>query len=280
MAGEWPGFRADGRNPWTDRRRTTGQRTAEITAAPSLPKSVRARGKDRAVAAKAALALTAERVASGDLPVPAGNRSFQQQEMRANLVNGKTRSVPNHHLLGTALRFVPDGRNIFAGCVLRAARNGDTDAKAWWTVYNDLLPSHQARIDFDDVCEVAGVTPDRMMAIVVSTMMKMGADTAEFVSAVFHPKIVHQTARSAMRIGGEYADVAQRDRELMLQHGKFIAGPKGVNVNVSASANAAAAAQNAPSVPSFASTVLGAQEIQRGVQKQLEATALEAEVRE
>ncbi len=241
--------------------------------------SVRTRGTDHKQGIKDSLRQIAERVATEGV-VSATNPSGHTRGRLAMLAQGKQRSNPNHHLLATALRFVPKGRETFVGCILRAARNGDTEAETWMRVFDELLPSQQTTVDFDDVCEACGVTPDHLMAIAVSTMMKMGSDTAEFVSAVFHPKIVHQTAKSAMRIGGENASVAQRDRELMLQHAKFIAGPKGVNVNVSAQANAAAAAQAQPSVPTFAESVMGAQQAHIGVHRKIAANIVEAEVAE
>lgn len=220
--------------------------------------------RSRKNVARARLAQIAESVAAGD-PVHAETPATRRQV----LVGGLQRSTPNHHLLATTLRYVPKGRDTFLGCVLRAARNEDPDAKAFMRVFEQLHLSEQQVVDFDDVCEACGVTPDRLMAIAVSTMMKMGNDTADFVSAVFHPKIVHQTAKSAMRIGGEHAAIAQRDREMMLQHSKFIQGPKGVSVSVTAAAQAAAAAQSAPSVPTFADSVLGAQQTHFSVQRGL-----------
>lgn len=232
--------------------------------------SVRNRQKKPKDSAKTRLKDYAERVAEGER-VASGVAPLARRNV---LLSGANRSSPNLHILASALRYVPKGREIFIGSILRAARNGDTDAHAWMKTFESLLPSEQKVVDFDDICEACGVAPDRIMAIAVSTQMKVGNDIAEFTAAVFHPKVVHQTAKSAMRIGGDFAQIAQKDREMMLQHGKFIAGPKGINVNMHATAvaqAAAAAAQSEPSVPTFSESVLGAQRTQIAIQRVIAA---------
>jgi len=180
-----------------------------------------------------------------------------ESKRRNLLADGETATGQNHKILGNALRFVRKGRETFIGNVQRAARNGDSDALAWWRVFSDLNEAQQARIDLDAVCEVAQVAPDRMMAVVVSAAMRVGSDVADLVEASMRPALVARTVKSAMRIGGEHADIAQKDREFLFQHSRFIPIPKGTNVHVHASAQAAAAAANVPSVPSFADSIDG-----------------------
>lgn len=239
---------------------------------PTLPASVRGRVNNKKKLAEQKLRERVERVAEGE-KLTTGLAQIKQRDV---IISGSGRSTPNYHILATAFRYVPQGRATFIGCILRAARNGDSDALAWMTVFESLHETEQNSVDLDNVCASCGVAPDKMMAIAVSTQMKLGNDIAEFVAAVFHPKIVRQTAKSAVRIGGEHAAIAQRDRELMLQHGRFIAAPKGINVNVSADARAqaaaaAAAAQEAPGVPIFSESVLGAQRAHISVQRAIEA---------
>lgn len=194
---------------------------------------------------------------------------------RNRLSEGDDQGVPNHHILAQTLRFVRGGRLTFVGLIQRAARNGDADARSWWTVFSDLLPSNQLHVDLDAVCEAAGVTPDKIMAVAVSTQMRLGMDAGDLVAATMHPSIVHQTAKSAMRIAGEHADIAQRDREMLFQHHKFIPVPKGVSFSVNASAQAAAAAASAPSVPSFAASLDSATGAHQDIQKRLSAVDAE-----
>lgn len=239
--------------------------------AASLPASVRSHGNRPENLAKEKLRVIAEQFAeTGQLP-KVSPRYKHAIGRRNVLLSGRNRSTTNHHLLATNLRLIPKGRERFLGSILRAARNGDNHASAWMRVFDTLLPSEQQVVDFDDICEACGVTPDQLMAIAVSTMMKMAADAAEFVASASHTEVVAQTVKSAKRISGDYANVSQRDREILLEHAKFIAGPKGVNVNVNAAAQAISAAQNAPSVPTFADSVLGAQQAHLGVQRAIAA---------
>ena len=157
---------------------------------------------------------------------------------------------------------------------------GDVTAGAWWKIYADLLPAHQSRVDLDDVCEAAGVAPDQIMAVVVSTAIRMGQDVGDLVAAAAHPSIVRASVKSARRLGGKYAGVALKDREMLYQHHKFVPVPRGttVQVNAHASAHAAAVAANQPTVPTFADSLRGADEAQREVQTKLLVDAVDAEV--
>lgn len=199
--------------------------------------------------------------------------SSQQAGRRRSLANGEFSNLgPTDHLLAQTIRFVPGGRETFIALVQRGARNGDKEALAWWGVYQDLMPVDQKHVELDLVCEASGVSPDRLMAVVVSTAMRAGADAAELVAATTYPSVVRQTVKSALRIGGDHADIAQKDRELLLQHHKFIASPKAggsVFVNAQANANAAAKASTEPSVPSFAQTLNQAMGAHKDVQGEI-----------
>lgn len=176
--------------------------------------------------------------------------------------------------LAQVIRFLPGGRNTFLGYIQRAARNGDPDAMKFWSVYIDLRPITQKRIDLDAVCEGAGVAPDAIVAVAVSTAMRLGADTADLVAAAAQPMVVRQTVKSAMRIGGDHAKIAQKDREFVLQHHRWI--PTRGTVNISATANAssqaAAAAAAHPSVPSFAESLNNSVRAREAVQREHGAT--------
>lgn len=213
--------------------------------------------------------MTKAKIDSGELQLHAPETmTTAEKGRRAALARGET-STGMYYGLSEAMRFVPGGRNTLIELVHRAARNGDSAARRWWMVWSDLRLIDQRRVELDAVCETAGVPPDEIMAVAISTAMRFGTDIADLTAAIMHPRIVQQTARSAMRIGGEFADVAQKDRQWMLEHGKFISGPKPTQVTVNASAQAAAAAASQPSVPTFLESVGGAQHAHRSVQRQL-----------
>jgi len=193
-----------------------------------------------------------------------------QAALRSRLANGDGVTSTTHQI-AQIIRFSGGGRNEFLGFVRRAALNHDADAVEWWKVFSDLLPVHQARVNLDDVCEASGITPDKLMAIVVSTAMRAGVDAAEYYAATTHPQVVRQTVKSSLRIAGKHAAIAQKDREFVLQHHKFIPPPGrgGIFVNANANAAAAASAQSQPSVPSFADSLGGAMEAHKTIQGEL-----------
>lgn len=281
---EWPGFRTDGINVWAHAKRPGvrpgGVQSQTVRALaerdPSFPRSVLSREKAPHHQAREALKRIArERKRHKVVDATA---TKQQLQNRALLADGVTNAMVNHHIVAQALRFVPGGRDTFTGLVHRAMLNGDPDAKSWWSVYADLPLQHQARIDFDDVCGVAGVQPDRIMGVVVSTAMRVGNDVGDLVAATMHPSIVHRTTKSAMRIGGEHAGIAQKDREMLFQHHRFIPVPRGVTITAHASAQAAAAAANQPSVPTFAESLDGASAAQTELHRRLAGEVIDADV--
>lgn len=196
-----------------------------------------------------------------------------QKWLRERLVKGKTNGTRNHHLVAKVLRFLPGGRQTFTAYIERAARNGDSEAREWWSVYSELLPAQQTRVDFDDVCEASGVAPNRILAVAVSEATLLNQYAAELMAGVAQPDIVDATIRSAKRIDGKHALVAQKDRELFLTHTKFLPQRGGssvvVNANASAEARAQAAAASQPSVPTFSESLVAPIDAQIHVQKQL-----------
>lgn len=178
-------------------------------------------------------------------------------------------------------RGLPGGRAELLKYISHGALEQLPCCLAWWDIYMALLPSHRLRVSYGDVGYVAGVRPSQLMAEVIACAMEAGNSGADLTAAVMHPRVVHQLTKSAMRIAGEFADVAQRDRHAFLQGRGFLPTPKNatVHVHAQATANAAAAAQATadPSVPSFGSTMEALRPTRIGVQQQLEAARRELE---
>lgn len=238
---QWPGFRSAPIEPWGGTGATATGSPRSAVGDPTYPQVVANDAKSGRAGDLEELSRSVDR-----------NLTKQQAINRRALAEGLTTNAAMQSL-AQAIRFMPGGRETFLGYVLRAHRNGDPDAGKFWFVYSDLKPTTQKRIDLDAVCEASGVTPDTLMAVVVSTAMRFGADVADMMAAVHLPAIVRQTHKSALRIGGKQAKIALRDREMVLEHHKWIP-TKGATVNVNASANASSAAAAAaahPSVPSF-----------------------------
>lgn len=264
VEGNWPGLRRDsGWGRVTRPGRTTADAKRESPYAaiaqkdPTYPQAIRNVLKDPGLRAKQALTKLTK----------------QQKQHREALSKDETNGTHNLHVLHQALRYIPGGRQTFLELVHRASLNGDGHALSWWKVFTDLLPAQQARVDLDTVCEASGVPPDLVMGIAVSTAMRLGQDVADLVASTTLPALVGRTMESAMRIDGEHADIAYRDRMAMLQHHKFVPLPRGTSVHVhaSATAKAAAAAASQPSVPTFSESLDGANEANRDIQRQLMA---------
>lgn len=160
--------------------------------------------------------------------------------------------------LAIAARYIEGGRQRFLEYVNLAALNGVESAVRFWQVYADLPAYGRQNASLDDIAWAANVKPDEFMGMIVSTAMKHSIDVGNLVAASMHPDIVRQAAKSAKRIGGQFADVAFKDRLLLLQASGLAPMPKGqgtsvhVHANASASAEAAAASKSETSVPTFA----------------------------
>lgn len=265
-AAEWPGFRTREVDPWG----------AGAVASASPRRAV----GDAAYPQKVANDHKSGRARDiQELEAASARQLTPQQETNRRALARGLRTPPSMQPLAQVIRFVPGGRDAFVGYIQRAARNGDPDAKKFWDVYVDLRPLTQQRIDLDAVAEAAGVPPDTLVAVAVSTVMRLGADAADLFAAATQPMVVRQTVKSAMRIGGQHARVAQKDREFVLQHHKWI--PTRGTVNVSATANAssqaAAAAAAHPSVPTFAESLNSSVHAKQSVQQE-RANAIDGEV--
>ncbi len=184
------------------------------------------------------------------------------------LVEGRTFG-PEDHILHLSLRYLPNARQTFLEIVQRAAMNGDSDSAAIMKVFDGLTEAQQRRIDLDTLAHAAGVLPNRILGTVVDHSVQMGRDVAEMITGLRLPELIDQTHKSALRIDGDHAEIALRDRHALLGHQKMIPVPKGASVHVHANAHAqaAAAASSQPSVPTFAESIDAANVATREVQQ-------------
>jgi hypothetical protein len=162
--------------------------------------------------------------------------------------------MPGIHALSMTVRYMPGGREQFLEFVKLAALNRDEHAMAFWAVYADLLPTQRTVCNFDDVCFAAGVKPADLMRGVVGHGMEASVDMGNLVAAALQPDVIAAMGKSALRIDGDHAEIAARDRTQFLQGRGFLPLPKGASTHVHVNANATAAAASAaePSVPRFA----------------------------
>jgi hypothetical protein len=154
-----------------------------------------------------------------------------------------------------AIRYIPGGRKVFLEHVKYAVLNNDPSAMAFWAVYSNLAGRGQRFCNFDDVCVAAGLQPDVLMSAIIGHSMRMKADVSDLVQATLQPQVIQAWGKSAVRISGAHAEIAQKDRTMFLQSAGLVAVPKGASIhlhaNATANSQAASAAAAHPSVPSF-----------------------------
>lgn len=168
-------------------------------------------------------------------------------------------SLPGINALSMAIRYLPGGRKAFLEYVKLAVMNGDEHAAAWWAVYADLPKTQRERASFDDVCAGSGVKPSTLLAAVVGHGIEASTDMGNLIAAALHPAVIQAAGKSALRIGGEHAEIALKDRTQLLQARGFLPAPRGTSININAHANANAQAASAasadPSMPRFADDI-------------------------
>lgn len=138
--------------------------------------------------------------------------------------------------------------------VATAVADANPVAQKFYAEYQALPYGVRSNLPIEHICIACGISVSDLTGAVVATAMRQGHDASELTAKTLLPTVVHQLGRSAQRIGGEYADVAQKDRTLFLQSQKFAPSPQGARTTIAVQANAsakAAAAATAPSVPSF-----------------------------
>lgn len=162
---------------------------------------------------------------------------------------------PGKGAVEQACRALHGKRDAVLEFIVFGLNNQESVFQKFWSVWGVLTKSDRLIVSLDDVCAAAGLMPSEFMSSLVKVAMQHNADISELTAASFEPRIIRQMAKSALRIGGEYVEVAQRDRMAMMQQKRHIPIPRNaaVQVNVKATANAAAAAAatNEPSVPDF-----------------------------
>lgn len=175
------------------------------------------------------------------------------------------------------------GKKRFLEGIYLAVVNEDPHAKAWWKAYEGLdeYAKQINQVIFDEVALSAGVRPDDLLKAVVGAAVTLGSRTNEMVYAMMSPKVVKAMATSAARVNplkhsDKVLDIAQKDRQSLLQGKGFLTsrGGPSITVNTNASAAAAAKAEAAsvePTVPSFLDDVSSLEAPKADVQRRIQA---------
>lgn len=121
-------------------------------------------------------------------------------------------------------------------------RGSDTsEARKFISVFDDLTLSRSARdlLPFEAFCLAAGLSPVRMVEVIVGAAITQGAQVGALIAAAAHPDIVQLSVDMAKLPTGE------KDREFQLKHAGFLPQPKGNTINVHATANSLTQNQSA-----------------------------------
>lgn len=120
------------------------------------------------------------------------------------------------------------------------------DARAILDVYLSLPRSLAVRLPVEAYCYATGVSPLRILEVLVATIIRLGAQASSLIAAVNHPRVVQKTVEVAL------TDEGHSDRETLHKATGFLPTPKGshtvvqITQNAQASASAQAASVAAP----------------------------------
>jgi hypothetical protein len=156
-------------------------------------------------------------------------------------------TLPGRSSLSLATRYLPGGRESVLSYIALAAQDGDPSAMDFWHVWEDLKPWEQVQVSLDDLCAASGISPSKILKVLVGAAFDAGCDVASLVAAAAHPAVVQASVKYAKEANGI------EDRKLLFQHHRFTPIPKGTSIQIGVSANAQAANTLSAdqSVPSF-----------------------------
>lgn len=145
----------------------------------------------------------------------------------------------------TILNVLPGGW-ITAFAILEhvAKRDSESDAAklmAAWQEIHEAQPL-RSKIIPEKIAEAAGMTPSRMLGIVVEAAHEMTVNTSKLVAALSMDSIMERAVKEARKPSGF------KDRERILQSAGLYPAPSGVTINNSPMAIAQARADMATSI--------------------------------
>lgn len=177
-----------------------------------------------------------------------------------------------HNTLNMVARRLDGGRKEFFRLVALAAAHGDDACRKFLLIFSELPAREQGRCNIDEVCMAAGVSPLALLTTAAAIGYQADVEISGLFRAIAHPEVVRRTIESAKRIDGDFASVAQKDREWLHQSAGFIPVPRNNVINIGVNASASASAESAPqgsSVPSFLVDVQATEGPRATVQRQL-----------
>lgn len=112
---------------------------------------------------------------------------------------------------------------------IEALRGDDSeDSISFISKFDSLTKSDQDILSIEEVAILAGLTPRRLVELVVGAMEEQGSQATDLIIASSKPKVIARLAKSAQTALGE------KDREMFLKSKAvdFFPQPKGINLNL------------------------------------------------
>lgn len=222
--------------------------------------------------------MQAEKVAPPPPPLskaPDGQGKTDIQLVREKILKHRERftgkktlpTIEGVQALSMMTRYLDGGRDRFLELAQNAMAAGHDVAERWMFVFADLTPIQRTRVNFDDVCAGAGVSPLDLVKSMLETEWTYSRDVADIIRVAALPKMMGKLVESGLQLNGKNPEVSERDRARFLQSANMIPTPKGTTIQIAANAQAAASAAMDPSVPSFRDDMEALSATTRAVQR-------------
>ena len=148
--------------------------------------------------------------------------------------------------LASAMKYLAGGKNMFMEIAGQAAKI-DPVIQPIVEEWHRCTAGGKKAFDVDQVCELKGVDPFRMLGSVFEAAARSGHHIGALLAAVTHPAIVEKTIQRALTNEGT------DEREMLLKHANFLPLPKGSQISVvnQIATKAEVNLEEEPSLPSF-----------------------------
>ena len=107
-----------------------------------------------------------------------------------------------------------------------AARKGNTAMERFRDCYENLPWRDRASIWPEQLCDLAGITPDELVGAVCQQIWASKAAESSMVSSIAHPEVLMATIRLAKK------EENFRDRELFFRMAGSLPDRKGTSINI------------------------------------------------
>ncbi len=169
----------------------------------------------------------------------AGRPRLPLRSMRSNTAEGTARRLglarPAMHRLpmfGTLAYVASRVRGGKASFMEIARLCEDESIKALVWRWDSLSYYDQRRVPLEDLCEVCGVQPHKLVGEVASAGFRLGHDISTLIAAIAHPKVMKACVDRALQADGF------RDREMLFKASGVLPTPAGPSINIVNSAAA------------------------------------------